>query len=775
MKTSQKKYILFFLGMSFFTSHLFSQNEKNFWYFGNKAGIDFNTAPPAVVNNGMLSTQEGCAAISDKITGQLLFYTNGVSVLNSSHQVMSNGNGLFAGPSATQSSIIVPDPANNLLYYLFTVADFAGSNGATFGGLAYSVVDMSLNSGLGNVTTKNQVITSVDTVAEKITAVNHCNGKDYWVIVHRWHTNEFYSFQVSTTGIAAPVISGVGTVYQSVSGSNNEAIGCLKASPNGKRLAAVTQINRLLELYDFNNSTGVVSNALTIPYNGNAGEQPYGVSFSPDNSKVYISVYNILDSSRVLQYDLSSGVQATIASSQMMVGYSPAFFPLGSLQLGPNGKIYISRAGSLIDAINNPNLIGAACNYIYGAVNVSPKSNQWGLPNFIDADASTVLSVTLGNDTTLCGNQLTLNSNVTQGMSYTWSTGATTQNISALTSGLYWLQVDNGNCFLRDSINVAINNLPVVNAGTDSSICAGASITVNASSSAGRYSWTPANGLSCTNCPAPIATPTGSTTYILHSADSITGCLSIDSVRIHVDLTPVANVGPDDSICQGHSLTLFAAGGNSYLWSTTETTPNINIQPTILTTYSVVVSNGSCRDTDYVAISVLPIPVANASKDTQIVKGASVTLSAAGSGTYNWYSPNGLSCTTCQFPTASPGHTTKYYLVVTGTNGCTEIDSVLITVLEGPCEDIFIPNVFSPNGDGQNDIFFVKGSCIKNIHTDIYNRWGQKIADSDNVDNIWDGTFKGAALSSDVFVYKISAQLSSGEEIIKNGNVTLLK
>ena len=177
-------------------------------------------------------------------------------------------------------------------------------------------------------------------------------------------------------------------------------------------------------------------------------------------------------------------------------------------------------------------------------------------------------------------------------------------------------------------------------------------------------------------------------------------------------------------------------------------------------------------------------PVANAGDDTTLNKGESAQLSGTGGGAYSWYPPTGISCTTCQNITVSPQATTTYTLLVTDLNGCSSVDEVTVTVKED-CGfgDIFVPNAFSPNADGENELECLYGKCIQSFNFTIYDRWGGKVfsAQGDTSPKggepipCWDGIYKGKPMNSDVFVYYLQATLLNGEEIIKTGNISLIK
>ncbi|MEO6313763.1 MAG: hypothetical protein ABIU63_02805 [Chitinophagaceae bacterium] len=174
----------------FYTQHCYAQKESNTWYFGNGAGLNFNTSPVSVLTNGKINSREGVCSISDK-NGQLLFYSEGTTVWDRTHSLMPNGSGLLGDFSSTQSSIVIPNPGNPNKFYLFTTALFKG--------LRFSEVDITLNSGNGDIinATKNTLLIPSSASSEKVIAVQHCNKKDYWVISHALNSASFYVYLVN--------------------------------------------------------------------------------------------------------------------------------------------------------------------------------------------------------------------------------------------------------------------------------------------------------------------------------------------------------------------------------------------------------------------------------------------------------------------------------------------------------------------------------------------------------------------------------------------------
>jgi hypothetical protein len=247
--------LLMLIGASFVG---IAQKEANIWYFGEQAGLDFNGGIPTALLNSAMNKDEGCSSVSDS-NGNLLFYTSGINVWNRNHMQMPNGFGLAGHESSSQAALIVPKPGSNTLFYIFTTDAFFYANG-----LKYTVVDMSLQGGLGDVISKNTPLHTPTT--EKLTAVKHANNTDIWVITHGANSATFNAYLVTAAGITPPVSTTIGAIHSGggTTGTLN-AIGCMKASPDGTKLALALYNMNLAELFDFNASTGVVSNLTSFP------------------------------------------------------------------------------------------------------------------------------------------------------------------------------------------------------------------------------------------------------------------------------------------------------------------------------------------------------------------------------------------------------------------------------------------------------------------------------------------------------------------------------
>ena len=347
---------------------LFTQNEAQKWYFGYNAGLDFSTNPPTVLTNGAMRTDEGSASISNS-SGNLLFYTDGITVYNQLHAIMANGTGLMGNGSTTQSAIIVKKPGSASIYYIFTLDQVAGANG-----LNYSEVDMSLAAGMGSVTVKNYSLFTPS--CEKMVAVRHCNGADVWVVTHDWNSSDFRSYLVTAAGVSlTPVISSAGAP---INGSNIKAIGQMKVSPNGKKLGLTVYAGSLepVELFDFDAASATVSNPLVLEN----GTTNYGCEFSPDGTKFYSAKTS---SAVILQWDICAGTNPAILASKVTIPTNTTV--IGQLQLSTDGKIYIARMlVPYISVINSPNTAGAACNFIDMGIALGADTSMLGLPNFIN-------------------------------------------------------------------------------------------------------------------------------------------------------------------------------------------------------------------------------------------------------------------------------------------------------------------------------------------------------------------------------------------------------
>jgi hypothetical protein len=334
------------------------------WYFGNGAGIDFSSGEAVVDTTGRLHTLEGCSTISDT-SGNLLFYTDGDTVWNRNHQPMPNGTGLLgcgAWGSSSQTGLIVPLPSSDSLYYVFT-SDCSENSGVA--GFRYSVVNINLNNGLGDVTEKNVLLFAPST--EGIAATKHANGRDYWVVMHELNTDRFFTYLINENGLnTTPVISYSGTLYS--------YIAYLSFSYDGAILGASPFID-VNELYHFDKSSGILFDKIRYGY-GTVG--PW---FSPDNSKIYLSGGNL-----IYQYCISNYDSAAIMNSEAIVAFTENNSDFGAVSNSAiDGRMYVSHVyyNDSMHIIQNPNSYGLKCNVQHNSLYLGGKQTGYGLPQFV--------------------------------------------------------------------------------------------------------------------------------------------------------------------------------------------------------------------------------------------------------------------------------------------------------------------------------------------------------------------------------------------------------
>ncbi len=384
---------LLVLGLFVIFGNLMAQKEGAIWYFGQNAGLDFNQYYPKPLTNGKTETREGVATICDK-EGNLLFYTDGQTVYNRNHQMMANGDGLFGDISSTQSSIIVPKPGKPLEYYIFTV-DKVGSDSEPGMGVNYSIVDLMQNAPLGRVTQKNIPLFPGNKFkfTEKITAVKHKDGESYWIVTHLFDNWVFYVVKLDRFGLQPPEMYTEGSQHVNTDPEdryNRGATGYLKSSPKGDFLAVAIESRKFFELFTFDNATGKIKYLVNLPA-GNR-ERPltpssaaYGVEFSPTSNYFYGSTR---EGGYIYQWNVAKINDTMAIRNSVKIIRENKSILCGALQLGFNGKIYVSLSGQpYLGVIKSP--IQENCQYEeHGASLVDNETGKggkgyFGLPTFL--------------------------------------------------------------------------------------------------------------------------------------------------------------------------------------------------------------------------------------------------------------------------------------------------------------------------------------------------------------------------------------------------------
>lgn len=553
------------------------QNQSNQWYFGSRAGLDFSSGSPVVLLDGALDILEGCASIADE-EGNLLFYTDGISIWNRNHLIMPNGTDLGGHHSSTQSGVIVPHPSNRDLYYVLTVDSEVGP-------LLYSVVDMAQNGGMGDITTKNVQLLAES--SEKITGVAHSNGQDIWVIAHQWNSNAFYAWLITTDGLqTTPVISSVGAVH---TGDDDNAIGYMKASPYGDRVAvAIWGDMNLVELLDFDDSSGQLSNPIT--FNTFNGASPYGLEFSPNGDLLYIAG---TEPETIFQIDLTTD---EFDMNTFPTGLTTAN-EVGALQLGSDGKIYLAIGDyPYLGVINAPNEKGTSCDLVIDGVHLGGRLSQFGLPTFIQSFFYD-LGFDYADTCFLANTSFELTTNIPTLDSVMWDFGdsdAGSDNISNLTNpthtfssaGTYIVQSTGyfGGSSRSYRRSLEILAIPVIELGQDTLLYYGQTLDlpIAASTDIVSYLWQDGD----TNSSFQVSQPQ---TYFV-AVSNTNNCTATDTIVVSYDQMIDINWQQDTIVCPFVTSLLDATlDGASYLWSTGETSPTITVSSEGL--YSVNITN----------------------------------------------------------------------------------------------------------------------------------------------------------------------------------------
>lgn len=587
-----------------------AQKQANIWYFGNKAGLDFNQVPPVPLTNGKASSFEGTSVMSDN-NGKLLFYTNGTVVMNRQHLLMKNGGNLGGHTSSTDNTLIVPLAGSDSIYYIFTT----GAALQETHQFQYNIVNMKHDGGLGEVVTGNVLIE--DLIFEKIAGVRHCNNRDTWIVVHKWNSDEYHAYLLTAAGLSAPVISHTGLVIDGgTTGNENNMIGTLKFSSKGTKLAAVHSFdNDAVELMDFDNTTGIISNP--VVFHPNTTSHPpsfigvYGAEFSPSGNLLYVSANNSNAIPSVLyQFDITSHNATTIMTTRQVLAQPTPWYG-GALQLGPDYKIYMAMyEDDYVSVIDNPDVYGAGCNFVYNKIFIGPtgtKPVQFGLPNFIQSYFDTTANPydftrTAGKCT---DHNISFSITRLSGIdSVKWDFGDASAQSRALNPTHFYtnpgfynvrLVVYKVDCSgLNDTITRSIWITDQTSfLGPDTASCSSIQMPLGVTDISG------ANYLWSTGSVSNSITTTGPGLYWLEIQQN--GCTIRDSVNISIKPSPVVNIGPDTSICFNHGIILNAGMiADSYLWNTGENTPSISIKDT--GTYSVTVTVNSCSASDTLTV-----------------------------------------------------------------------------------------------------------------------------------------------------------------------------
>ncbi len=787
----------------------------NVWIFGTNAGISFNGTNPVAVSSS-INSNEAAAAVCDA-NGDLLFYTDGSTVWDRFNNPMPNGTNLqpFNGgtSSTSQGAQIVPVPDSAGKYYIFSLTGDPNVLGYTnIGRLYYSIVDMTANGGSGDVVAGRKGVLMATGLCEHMIAVAGAEC-DFWLLANS-QRDSIRAYNINRNGINAPVLS---PIMNGLSNYFNGLLGNIDVSDDGSRLAIA---RGTLSVYDFDINTGLCANMQ--PLSNAAGTAFYDVAFSPDNTKLYATQGNGIVG--LYQYDLALSNTRTQLASVSAYGIKRA----------PDAKLYVLGYNSnRVHAIEQPDISGVGCQFTQnvltltaGATGRSKFSNRTpviAMPDDTTYSSSTIVpgctdvsypvlgaldtngrdylwsdgsngkrlaisgdgiytvqylvgcvvnvdsfyvvplfeeSLDLGPDTTICDLAYTLDATYPGATGYLWSNGHRDARLTLTETGSYRVSVEGFRCPLRDTINVRFVPPVDVDLGPDTIICEQTPARIGKEiTAADSYHWN-----------------TGATTPYIEVSESgdyrmsifVSGCEFSDTLAVIAMDEPDVDLGADGKICKDDRIILnaFSGAGASYRWSNGDT------QSAILVTeagaYSVrVLSAYGCVAQDTVRYVFVPDPIIHLGPDTVVCEETPLILHANAIAADSIIWSDG---------TAGPAISIRYENVYTATayNYC-GIASDTIEVGQIFC-DIWVPNAFTPNGDGRNDVFRVLGNIgkLEGFGLSIYNRWGERVFHTEDKYAGWDGYYKNVPAPLGTYVYMLEYSIGS-KPYNQSGNFHLLR
>lgn len=700
------KYFLFFACCSFIAK-AFAQFEKteNVWVWGDSTAIDFNGVTP-VKSNSHMSAFEAAASVCDP-NGQLLFYTQGHHIWDRNHNLMPNGSAILPigwPPEPTRSSaqgaIIVPIPGtNHSKYYVFSNTETTGATPRSAAGrLYYSLVDMSLNGGLGDVDTAKKGILLDSNLSERMITIagQDCNT---WLIVASRPTEpqfRYKAYEINAQGVnTTPIISIVPPYSSPI--ENHGAI--IAKSPLRNKIATCEYFNQSLRVYDFDPSTGEIANPIEIPF------RAISICFSPDGTKLYAANSPEL---AITQFDLTTASATAIVNSE-----TPITGASGLMKLQPStNKIYAMDA-NIVNVIHSPNMPAAACE-LESNLLVLPSDPNGYPPNIVTHPVirDTIITSTLVSGTCATleeGGEVTLYTSI-PGLYYSWDNGDTGSQRTVTTDGFFWVSYVKDCTYYIDSFQVKFLRLSIEKKSTCINDSSGkATITPDSSTDTNTYSfiWLDSNKDTVTKGPHLENVPPG--TYYVHVyTDSCSKIFPVD-IEALADSMKFKKIWPEDTLIKyGESV-------------------------------KIITESDAVR--------------------------------------WNWFPTTYLDNAQSKAPISKPEAPIVYQVIGYGPEGCNDTGTVKIRI--DYASNIKVPSAFSPNGDGLNDEFKIYlHQYEKLIAFKVFNRWGNLVFETNNINRGWNGYFKGQPAPSDVYMYYIEVLLpgpDGGEIQTLKGDVSLIR
>jgi len=689
-----QSFVLLFL-TTLFTFSSSAQYDNN-WYFGRKAGLNFGVSGPQVLTNSAMTSSEAAAAISDE-NGNLLFYTSGVEVFNRNHQLMLNGDNLGGNISACQMSI-VPHPGNPDLFYIFT-ADAIEDD--FINGYRYSIVDMSQDGGSGAVISKNNLLWA--SCSERLATVRHSNGVYVWLITNDPDSDIFRAWLIDCNGLQPnAVVSTIGNVMDQHILMN---VGVLKASPDGDMLCQTHfplggGPDNFIQLFDFDNSTGQLSNARSISLPNTKYNH---CEFSPDSKLLYLTRK---DNMQLDQLEVTLPTVAAVQASRVSFPTQVSYY---DIQLAVDEKIYLTQSNQLLAVINKPNLKGAACDFQRNVIDLQPGTAFIGLPSHIN---DIVGNRDNGFDFTVidnCTGEVQFNATTTLPPVISWQ----------------WDFGDGNTSSLQNPVHIFANPSQMYKV----------KLTITSLSFCGRVT------RSRHILPSGFIKQIPAFSFVNVCDSGYTRFINESPALLDPGISFIWDFGDGNSSANIHPIHTYHQDGV------------YDVKLKILT-------GSPCFDDSISHTVTVETFFINTIPAQAISFGDAITLTTTGPpANYVWTPPTWLNNGNIQSPVARPRETILYTVTATTASNCRDEDTVTITVIPpADVDDIYVPGAFTPNHDGRNDLMkpFVPRAWTLNEFS-IYNRWGQRIFTTNQRDTGWDGKLREVPHDTGVYVWVVIA------------------
>lgn len=722
------------------------------------AGLDFNTQPPTAMT--LLPTMLGWEAFQSQCDaqGNLLFNTDGSRLFNKQQVMMPNGDSLLGNESSTSQGVqVYPMPGHANQYLLFSLGgnETYSQGYGPKGALYYSIIDMTLDNGLGAIVPGMKNILIDTLFSEHMIIVRE--GCKAWLVTHMGLEAAFRCYEITEQGInTTPVVSysaTSGTIFQYIRGE-------IVYDPVGKRIFLSTPDSTayegIFEMHDFDINTGIVSNPRLLDHH----DVYYRLCLSPDATKLYATGTIAVGTAVLKQFDITQPTAQDIFNSAVTIHTVQGQY-MHDMAIGPDSMIYgvPYTTADFLFRIAAPNMAGTACDFTFNAIQLAPGTetgsgiSPQSFPRLSPPDIADEIYV---HDSAFCSGVLTLFVPDSSYNNYTWSTGDTGTSISITQSGVYWVESVN-DCKKRvDTFNIAdFELIPQVH---DTSICFSTTAILTAPVNLPNYLWSDGS----TGSQITITQPG---TYWVFATDFCMEAVDTFHVKF-VDFD--MNLPADTMICESIYITpSVSVDGATYLWQD-GSTGNL-YTATVSGIYWVQVTKDGCKLSDTMLIDHKGI-IVNLGNDTMLCENVQLALRAdIPDAAYLW----------------QDGSTANQYIVTTAgsyslqadNNICSASDTIEVGYEKCDC-NFSIPSVFTPNADGKNDQFnpIIETTCpVSEYSFSIFNRFGECVFSATNRTDKWNGSYKGQLADVGVYMYMLQFKGAKGKTFTAKGDVTLLR